>query len=184
MSLQGDALKDAIGRTRDKWGWFVALGVLLLIFGGIAFGNLLIATVASVYLVGWMMLMAGVIEIIHAFGVKTWGRFLYWLASGLLYAVAGFFAFDNPALASAVLTLLLAASLVASGVLRAWVGFHHRPEKGWGWLVAAGVISALAGLVIAMGWPVNSLWVLGLFLAIDLVFQGWSFIAIGLALKR
>ncbi|RVD63200.1 HdeD family acid-resistance protein, partial [Mesorhizobium sp. M4A.F.Ca.ET.029.04.2.1] len=112
------------------------------------------------------------------------GRFLYWLASGLLYAVAGFFAFDNPALASAVLTLLLAASLVASGVLRAWVGFHHRPEKGWGWLVAAGVISALAGLVIAMGWPVNSLWVLGLFLAIDLVFQGWSFIAIGLALKR
>ncbi|RUW62503.1 DUF308 domain-containing protein, partial [Mesorhizobium sp. M4B.F.Ca.ET.049.02.1.2] len=83
-----------------------------------------------------------------------------------------------------VLTLLLAASLVASGVLRAWVGFRHRPEKGWGWLVAAGVISALAGLVIAMGWPVNSLWVLGLFLAIDLVFQGWSFIAIGLALKR
>ena len=39
MTLQGDALKDAIGRTRDKWGWFVGLGVLLLIFGGIAFGT-------------------------------------------------------------------------------------------------------------------------------------------------
>ena len=69
MTLQGDALKDAIGRTRDKWGWFVALGVLLLIFGGIAFGNLFIATVASVYVVGWLMLMAGIIEIIHAFGI-------------------------------------------------------------------------------------------------------------------
>ncbi|TIM50192.1 MAG: HdeD family acid-resistance protein, partial [Mesorhizobium sp.] len=79
-----------------KWGWFVGLGVLLLILGGIAFGNLFIATVASIYVVGWLMLMAGIIEIMHAFGVKTWTRFFYWLLSGLLYAVAGFFAFYNP----------------------------------------------------------------------------------------
>lgn len=71
MTFQDDALKNAIGTTRDKWGWFVALGVLLLIFGGIAFGNLFIATVASVYMIGWLMLFAGVVEIIHAFGVKT-----------------------------------------------------------------------------------------------------------------
>ncbi|MER8395660.1 HdeD family acid-resistance protein [Mesorhizobium sp. M1340] len=184
MTVHSDAMKDAIGQTRAKWGWFVALGVLLLIFGGIAFGNLFIATVASVYVVGWLMLMAGVIEIIHAFGVKTWGRFFYWLLSGLLYAVAGFFAFYNPLLASAVLTFLLAVALLASGVLRAWVGYSHRPQPGWGWVVTAGVVSALAGLVIAMGWPVNSVWVLGLFLAVDLIFQGWTFIAVGLALKR
>ena len=53
-----------------------------------------------------------------------------------------------------------------------------------GAFAAAGVITALAGLVIAMGWPVNSLWVLGIFLAIDMVFQGWTFIAFGLALKK
>ncbi|RWG16078.1 MAG: HdeD family acid-resistance protein [Mesorhizobium sp.] len=184
MSLQGNTLEDAIGRTRDKWGWFVALGVLLLIFGGIAFGNLFIATVASVYVVGWLMLMGGVIEIIHAFGVKTWGRFFYWLLSGLLYAVAGFFAFYNPLLASAVLTFLLAVALIASGLLRAWVAWNHRPQQGWGWLLAAAIITILLGLIIAMGWPVNSLWVLGMFLAVDLIFQGWSFIATGLALKR
>lgn len=90
MTLHGDTLKNAIGETRAKWGWFVGLGVLLLILGGIAFGNLFIATVASVYVVGWLMLVAGIIEIMHAFGVKTWSRFLYWLLSGLLYAVAGF----------------------------------------------------------------------------------------------
>src|ERR1700750_2214506 len=82
MTLFGsDTLKDTIGQTRDKWGWFVALGVVLLIFGIIAFGNLFIATVASVFVVGWLMLMAGIIEILHAFGVKTWGRFFYWLLS-------------------------------------------------------------------------------------------------------
>lgn len=179
-----DALRDAIGETRGKWGWFVALGVLLLIFGGIAFGNLVIATVASVYVVGTMMLVAGIIEIVHAFGVKSWGNFFWWLLSGLLYAVAGVLAFYNPLLASAVLTFLLAVSLVASGILRLWVGFKHKSARGWGWIVAAGVVTTLAGLVIALGWPVNSLWVLGLFLAIDLIFQGWTFIAFGLALRK
>ncbi|MGN6142154.1 MAG: HdeD family acid-resistance protein [Mesorhizobium sp.] len=184
MTLQGDSLKKAIGETRDKWGWFIALGVLLLIFGGIAFGNLFIATVASVYMIGWLMLFAGAIEIVHSFGVKTWGRFFYWFLSGLLYAVAGFFAFYNPLLASAAFTFLLAVALIAAGLLRAWVGYQHWSEKGSGWIVTAGVVTALAGLVIAMHWPVNSLWVLGLFLAIDLVFQGWTFIAFGLALKK
>ncbi len=184
MTLSGDALRNVVDQTRAKWGWFVALGILLLLFGIIAFGNLFIATVASVYLVGWMMLFAGVVEIIHAFGVKTWGRFFYWLLSGLLYAVAGFFAFYNPLLASTVFTFLLAVALLAAGLLRIWVGYQHWSEKGSGWIVTGGVVTALAGLVIAMHWPVNSLWVLGLFLAIDLVFQGWTFIAFGLALKK
>lgn len=183
MTLGGDTFRRALEETRAKWGWFVALGVLLLIFGGIAFGNLVIATVASVYLVGWLMLFSGVIEIVHAFGVKSWGRFFYWLLSGLLYAVAGFFAFYNPLLASAVLTFLLAVALIAAGVLRLWVGWEHRSEKGSGWIIAAGIVTLLVGVLIALRWPANSLWVLGLFLAIDLIFQGWTFIAFGLALK-
>jgi uncharacterized membrane protein HdeD (DUF308 family) len=116
--------------------------------------------------------------------VQTWGRFFLWLASGLLYALAGIFAFYNPILASAVLTFLLAISLVASGVLRAWVGYQNWDQKGSGWIVTAGIITILAGIVIAIGWPVNSLQILGLFLAVDLIFQGWSFIAFGLALKK
>jgi len=178
------SLGSSISEVRSKWGWFVALGIAFLVLGAIAFFNVVTATVVSVFYVGMLMLIGAVMEIIHAFGVKSWSRFFYWLLSGLLYAVAGFFAFDNPLLASTVLTLLLAVALVASGALRVWVGYSHRPENGWGWVVAAGLISVLAGLTIAMGWPVNSLWVLGLFLAIDLIFQGWSFIAIGLALKK
>src|SRR5690606_41793592 len=72
----------------SKWGWFVALGVALLILGGIAFGNLLAATVVSAYYVGLMMLFAGVAEIILAFSVKDWSTFFFWLLSWLLYAAA------------------------------------------------------------------------------------------------
>ncbi|MET3659962.1 HdeD family acid-resistance protein [Aquamicrobium ahrensii] len=184
MTFENRTLNGVTDEIRGKWGWFVALGVLLLILGGVAFGNLVIATVASVYFVGWLMLFSGVVEIIHAFGVKTWGRFFFWLASGLLYALAGIFAFYNPVLASVVLTFLLAVALVASGALRAWVGYQNWEQKGSGWIVTAGVVTILAGLVIALGWPVNSLQILGLFLAIDLIFQGWAFIAFGLALKK
>ncbi|MEQ1944138.1 HdeD family acid-resistance protein [Mesorhizobium sp. VNQ89] len=178
-----DTFKERAGELRAKWGWFVALGILMLIVGGVALGNLLIATVASVYLVGIMMLMAGGFEIVHAFGVKTWSGFFGWLLGGLLYAIAGIVAFINPLLAAGVLTLLLAASLIAAGVVRAWIGFKHWNEKGAGWIIAAAIITALAGIVIGIGWPVNSVWVLGMFLAIDMIFQGWASIALGLALK-
>src|SRR5262245_11821001 len=171
-----------ISELRAKWGWFVALGILMLVAGAIAMANLFLATVASVFFVGTLMLIGGAFQIVHAFGVKSWGRFFWWLLSGILYAVAGFFAFDNPLLASSVLTLILAAALLAAGVIRIWVGIEHRSdEKNWGWIVAAGVITALTGLIIAIGWPVNSLFVLGIFLAFDLIFQGATVLMLGLA---
>jgi uncharacterized membrane protein HdeD (DUF308 family) len=174
----------AISEVRAKWGWFVALGIAMLIAGVLALGNGLLATVVSVFYVGALMLVAGIFEIIHAFGVKSWGRFFWWLISGIVYALAGIFAFMNPLLASTVLTLLLAIALVVAGVTRIMVGFEHRSEPNWGWIVAAGVVTVLAGLIIAVKWPVSSLFVLGIFLGIDLIFQGVTLTMLGLALKR
>ncbi|MEZ2132570.1 MULTISPECIES: HdeD family acid-resistance protein [unclassified Sinorhizobium] len=168
---------------QSKWIWFVVLGVLLLLCGGIAFGNLLLATVASVYYVGILMLFGGIMYLVHAFQVKGWDNILFWALSGVLYTLAGVFAFVNPILASAALTLFLAVALVIAGVFRVWVGNRLKPTKGWGWIVIGGVVTALAGFVIALGWPVNSLWVLGIFLAVDLVIQGWTLIAFGLGIR-
>jgi uncharacterized membrane protein HdeD (DUF308 family) len=109
---------------------------------------------------------------------------LFWVLSGLLYLLAGIFAFVNPILASAALTLFLAVALLVAGIFRIWVGRRMKPLKGWGWIVAGGVITALAGFVVALGWPVNSLWVLGLFLAVDLLVQGWTLIAFGLGIRN
>lgn len=174
-----------VAALRSKWGWFVLLGVALLAIGFIAASNLLTATVVSVFFVGAMMIAAGIVEIIHAFGVKSWGSFFWWLLGGVLYVVAGWLAFVNPVLTSAILTLLLAASLVASGLMRVWMGIKGRSVLGsWGWIVAAGVVTVLAGLVIAAGWPVNSLIILGIFLAVDLMFQGITYIAFGLGLRK
>jgi uncharacterized membrane protein HdeD (DUF308 family) len=169
---------------RAKWGWFVALGVLLLACSFIAFGNLFIATVVSVYYVGMLMLIGGVIYLVHAFQVRTWEHILTWVLSGLLYTIAGICAFANPVLTSTVLTLLLAVTLVVAGVLRIWVGRRLKSSRGWGWILFGGIVTVLAGVVIVIGWPVNSLWILGMFLAIDLFFQGWTLVAFGLSIKK
>ena len=97
---------------------------------------------------------------------------------------AGVLAFVNPILTSKVLTLFMACALLVSGLFRIWVAMRSKEERGWGWLLAGGIVTALAGLVFLIGWPVNSLWLLGLFLAFDLAMQGWALIGFGLALRK
>src|SRR6201981_1326468 len=107
-----------VAPLRAKWGWIVALGVVYVIAGFIALGSVVMATVASVLVVGVMMIVAGVAEVINAFQIKSWGKFVLWALLGVLYIVAGFLTFDNPLLAAVLLTLFLGASLIASGVVR------------------------------------------------------------------
>lgn len=182
-TADSDRLGDVLAKVRSNWGWFVALGAVLLLLGLVALGNLVVATVASIFAIGIIMIAGGIAHIILAFRGRGGRSFVGWLLGGLLYLLAGVLVFADPALASSVLTLFIAFALIAAGAARIWLGFAMRPAKGWGWIVAAGVVTILAGLVIATGWPVNSLWVIGLFLGVDLLFQGWSYIAIGLALR-
>ncbi|MCE5233885.1 MAG: HdeD family acid-resistance protein [Mizugakiibacter sp.] len=162
----------------------MALGVVLLVLAVVAGMNLYAATVASVYMVGILMLVGALAQIAHAFQVRHWGGVVAWLLAGLLYGAAGIFAFANPLLAAATLTLLLAFALIASGIMRAWWSTSLRPLRGWGWIAASGVISAVVGVVFIAGWPQNTLWLLGMILVLDLAFQGATAIAFGLALRR
>ncbi|HVU26348.1 MAG TPA: HdeD family acid-resistance protein [Verrucomicrobiae bacterium] len=168
---------------RLKWGWSVAVGVVFVILAALAFGHLTAATLASVIFIGSLMTIGGVIHIIHAFQMTTWKGFIYWAFAGMLYGVAGVVALTNPVFAAATLTLIFAWLLIISGLLRIGLGIHLRRHSGWGWIVASGVITGLAGLIFATGWPSNTLWLLGMIIAIDLVFQGSSLIGFGFALK-
>src|SRR5246127_4965783 len=140
---------------RAKSGWIIALGVIYVIAGLIALASIVEATVVSVFIVGIMMLIAGVAEVIHAFQVKSWGKFLLWALLGALYTVAGFVTFENPLLAAAILTLLLGFSLLASGIMRIVLAFSMKEEMPWFWVAASGVITLLLGLIILVHWPVS-----------------------------
>ena len=169
---------------RAKWGWIVALGVVYTVAGFIALGSVAMATVVSVFVVGVMMIVAGVAEVISAFQIKSWGKFLLWVLLGLLYVVAGFVTFQNPLLAAVLLTLILGASLVASGIMRIILAFSMKRETPWIWVALSGAITLLLGVLILMRWPVSSVYILGLFLGIDLIMAGASWVGIGLGLRR
>ena len=121
---------------------------------------------------------------IHAFQVKSWGKFLLWALLGALYIVAGFVTFENPLLAAAILTLILGIALVASGIMRIILAFSVKEGTPWIWVVVSGIITLLLGLIILAHWPVSSLYILGLFLGMDLVFAGAGWIGLGLGLRR
>jgi uncharacterized membrane protein HdeD (DUF308 family) len=169
---------------RAKWGWIVALGVIYLIAGFIALGSVAMATVVSVLVVGAMMIVSGVAEVISAFQIKSWGKFLLWALLGVLYVIAGFVTFQNPLLAAVLLTLILGASLVVSGIMRIVLAFSMKRETPWIWVAFSGVITLLLGVLILLRWPVSSVYILGLFLGIDLIMAGAGWIGLGLGLRR
>lgn len=176
--------KTGLDPLSRKWGWIVALGVVYLVAGVIALGSVVMATVVSVLVVGIMMLISGVAEVINAFQLKSWGKFLLWVLLGALYILAGFVTFENPLLAAALLTLILGGSLIASGIMRIILAFNMSHDMPRIWVAVSGAITLLLGLIILIHWPINSLYILGLFLGIDLIFAGAGWIGLGFGLKR
>lgn len=169
---------------REKWGWMVAYGALIALAGFVALGSVVGATIATVYVVGVAMIVSGLVEIAYAFAVRCWKQFFLFLAIGLLYVIGGFAAVQNPLLAAKFLTLLLGAGLVASGLVRTFLAFQLPKRAPWVFVALSGVVTLLLGGMILAQWPVSSLWVLGAFLGVDLIFAGASWMGFGLSLKR
>lgn len=175
---------DALQSVRAKRGWFIALGLAFIVLGFIALGNLFTASVITALYAGVVILVAGVAQIFHAFGVKGWGSFFYWLIAGVFYAVAGVLIIYQPILAATWMTLFIGIMLAVEGVFRIIAGLRAQPASGWGWILLSGLVTLLLGGLIMARWPVDSLYMLGLFLGVDLVFNGVGTLMFGLALSK
>jgi uncharacterized membrane protein HdeD (DUF308 family) len=86
--------------------------------------------------------------------------------------------------AAAVLTLILGGALVASGLVRIFLAFSMKRESPWVWLLISSIVTMLLGLLILAHWPFSSVYVLGLFLGLDLVMAGAAWIGLGVSLRR
>lgn len=182
--MQTAGARPDAAALRSRYGWFIAVGVLLLALGLFALFNLVAATIASVFFLGVLMIFAGAARVVHAFQVERKSSLAFWLLSGLLYGVAGALVLTNPVLGATILTLLLAAFLIASGVVMVVVSFSANARAGRWWIFLSGLLTAVTGLILAAGWPLSGLWALGLLLAVDLTFQGWALVAFGLVLRN
>lgn len=121
---------------------------------------------------GVMMIVAGAAEIGMGWHMKNWGRLILLCAAGAFLLVAGVLCVLNPLLAASALTLCLGAGLCATGLVRIYVASQMGSDTPWRIAVLSGLVTFILGVIIIASWPVNSRYVLGLFLAIDLVFYG------------
>jgi len=172
-----------IEQFRHNWGWFLALGIALVIFGAIALGSSVLATLASVLFFGWLLIFAGALEAVQAFWQRQWGGLFLHLLGGILSVVVGFILVANPVVGALMLTLVLAVFFMVAGLFRILASLTMRFPH-WGWVLLSGVISLLLGIFIWRQWPVSGLWVIGAFIGIDLIFSGWAWIMLSLAARR
>lgn len=181
--MAGSMLGNGLEEVREHWMWFFFAGSLLIVLGCIAIGSSVAVTMASMMLIGWVLIFGGLFQIIHGIARRRWNGFFLNLLAGALYVAVGFLILANPAAAAATLTLTIALFLIVSGGFRLLVAFstalHHR-----GWLILSGVIAILLGLSIWDQWPLSGMWVIGLFIGIDLIFEGWSEVMLAMTARN
>lgn len=170
-------------QLKKRWMWFVGLGVVLIVLGFVALGASVFVTMASMLLIGWLLIGGGVMEVIHAFACKQWSGFFIDLLTGLLYVAVGFMIVANPEISAVSLTLLIALFLVFEGIFKIAVAITGQYQH-WAWLLFYGVVTLGLGISIWRQWPLSGLWVVGLFVGIDMILNGWSLVMLGLVAKR
>ena len=168
---------------RRHWGWYLALGIVLIVLGTIAIGSTFVMTIASVFFFGWLLIIGGVMAVIHAFWHKRWSGFFLDLLTGILYVVAGWMMVTNTKESALLLTLIIAMFLVFEGVFRIVAALAARYPH-WGWVMFNGIISLVLGVMIWRQWPYSGLWVIGLFVGIEMLLNGWSLVMLSLTGRR
>jgi uncharacterized membrane protein HdeD (DUF308 family) len=168
----------------EKWGWFLALGIVLIIVGFAAIVFPLFATIVAKTFLGWLFLIGGVFMIIHAFSAPGWSGFLWSLLVGILYLVAGGYLAFFPLTGLLTLALLLIILFAVEGIFEVIMAFRVRPHEGWVWLLLSGLAALAVGVLIALDLPGSATWALGLLVGINLLFSGWSYVFLALAGRR
>jgi uncharacterized membrane protein HdeD (DUF308 family) len=173
-------LTEEAADIRKNWSWFLALGIVQVIAGTVAIGFTFSATLASVLTLGVLLLIAGGAQMAAAIWIRDWSGFFLFLLLGVLYTIAGFLTLQYPLAAAESLTLMLAFAFLVGGIFRIIVAVAER-FPSWGWVLFNGVITVLLGIAIWRQWPESSLWVLGMFVGIELIVNGvtWSVLAVG-----
>ncbi|MCE9607885.1 MAG: HdeD family acid-resistance protein [Planctomycetia bacterium] len=167
----------------ETWKWITALGVVMMLLGAVALGASMFVTLATMVFIGMLMLVGGLLQAIHAISLRRWSGYYVDLIAGILYAAVGFVLVAHPGATAVGLTLILVLFLYLSGTFRILIGLVGSDRVRL-WLLFYGLLNLLLGYVIWHDWPVAGLWIIGLFIGIEMFCNGWSLVMLGLAVKK
>lgn len=174
--------RTELGELRRRWGLAVGLGLALLVLGAIAVSISAVASLASMIFLGWLLIVSGIVQGIEAFSHRR-SHFSSGLLLATLYVVVGLVIIANPLAAELAFTLLMIAFFLVAGIFRIVAAAAMPSENRWS-LLASGIVALLLGVLLWSGWPFVAFWIVGLYVGIELMFNGWSVMMLGLAGRR
>jgi len=175
---------EVFGELKKNWAWMLSLGIVMVILGVIGLGMTVLFNEIVVMYFGFLLLFGSGVQLMQAFRAEAWKGRLWHVLIALVYIAGGIIAVTEPVIAGMTLALLIAWTLIVIGVLRLVMALQMRGANGWLWTLLGGVLSVVLGVMIINEWPQSGLWVIGLFVAIEILFAGWSQIMIALAAKN
>ena len=167
-----------------NWGWLLGLGILLVVLGFIGLGMTVGLTLASMFFLGFLFIIAGLAQTVDVFKCHHWKGIVGHALIAVLYILGGGLVIYDPVLASAIVTALLAWMFIIIGITRIIMAVVLRHASGWGWLLFGGLTAIILGILILMQWPYSALWIIGMFIAIELIVNGWTYIFMSLGMRR
>lgn len=177
------AVEDMKAKIQENWGWFLVLGVALVIGGIILIAAPLATSIAVTFLIAAVFIIGGLVQVYNAFKTQGTSSFLWNLITGIIAVIGGILIYVNPIVGAFTLTLLLAAIFAAQGISQILLAFKLKPHEGWVWVLVAGIVSLAAGVMIWIDLPGSATWALGLIAGVSVLVNGWSYIAIALAAR-
>jgi uncharacterized membrane protein HdeD (DUF308 family) len=157
----------------------ITLGVLSILLGIFAWGGAVVTTLASMLVLGVILLAAGVTQLVQAFRVGSWQGFFFHALIAAIDVAMGIVLLRTPYLGAASLTLLIAGYFIAGGVAR-MAGMSVIPSASRGWMLFSGLVSLLLGTWILWQWPTATLFLIGALIGIDLILTGWAMVMLGI----
>jgi uncharacterized membrane protein HdeD (DUF308 family) len=167
---------------RNQWWCFLLLGIALVGLGSFCIIQPLVPTLASVVILGFLLMAGGIAQIVSAFWAGKWSGMLIHILIGVLYAVVGYMIVDAPVVNMVLITKFIAIFLFVSGAFRIISALVVRFQD-WGWALLNGGVTLLLGVIINRQLPEASLWVIGLFIGIEMIFNGWAWVMLALGLR-
>ncbi|MGW0823442.1 HdeD family acid-resistance protein [Streptomyces sp. NPDC002845] len=174
--------KDQTAQLSRGFGWLAALGVILVVAGLVGLVYTGVATLTSMLLFGWLLLIGGAVGLLHA--VQARGTNFFWLGVvvAALNIAAGAVILRRPEAAAEALTMFAALLFLTGGVFRL-VGSLVVRGPQFGWTLLQGAFGLLLGILVLASWP-SSRYVIGTFFALALLFDGLGLIATGFGGRR
>jgi len=167
---------------RNQWWCFLLLGIALVVLGSLCIIDPLVPSLASVVILGFLLMAAGITQIVGAFWAGKWSGMLLHVLIGVLYAIVGYMIVDAPVVNMVLITKFIAIFLIVSGAFRIISALVVRFQD-WGWALLNGGITLLLGIIINRQLPEAALWVIGLFIGIEMLFNGWAWVMLALGLR-